>query len=63
MTDKICERCKKIAETNAVALCEKILSFEKTYCLDCLAKELDCSRECVDGIIRSYKEKGCPAFA
>ena len=60
--EKICLACGKQAERESVALCGKILTFKEIYCLDCLAKELKVSRECVDEMIRGYRERGCPAF-
>lgn len=60
--DKVCQICGKQAERDAVALCGKILTFKEIYCLECLAKELKVTRECVESMIRSYREKGCPAF-
>lgn len=60
--DKICQDCGKPAESDAVALCKKILTFKELYCLDCLAKELNVSQECIQGMIRHYREMGCPTF-
>lgn len=60
--ESICQICGKEAERESVALCGKILTFKETYCKDCLAKELKVSRECIDNMIRSYKDRGCPAF-
>ena len=60
--DEICQDCGKTLESDAIALCKKILSFRETYCLDCLAKELKVSPECIQGMIRYYREIGCPAF-
>ena len=62
MTDKICACCGKEPDSDAIALCDKILYFKEVYCLDCLSKVLSCSRECIENIIWSYKERGCPAF-
>ena len=60
--ERICQVCGKEAEREAVALCEKILTFKERYCKECLAKELKVSIECIDDIIRGYRERGCPAF-
>lgn len=60
--ERICQICGKEAERDAVALCEKILTFKEIYCKDCLSKELKVSMECIDNMIQSYKERGCPAF-
>ncbi len=62
MIEKVCQNCGKEMERDAVALCKKILTFEENFCLDCLAKELKVSRECVDGMIESYRYRGCPEF-
>ena len=60
--EKNCISCGKEAERDVIALCRKILSFKEIYCLDCLMKELKVSKECIEGMIRSYRERGCPAF-
>ncbi len=62
MTEEYCQICGTELTRDAEALCKKILSFKEKYCLDCLAEELKVSRDCVDGMIRSYKYRGCPEF-
>ena len=62
MTENICKECKNPAEKDAIALCGKILTAKEVYCLDCLAKKLNISRECLNSIIQDYRDRGCPAF-
>ena len=61
---RLCIDCDKQINKDEVALSQKMLGRKiiEFYCVDCLAKSLDCEREDLFVKIMEFKEQGCTLF-
>jgi biotin operon repressor len=62
--EKTCLDCGKKLNKNETALSQKMLgqNIDKFYCIDFLAKYLDCERDDLEIKIQEFKEQGCTSF-
>lgn len=60
----MCEVCDSILTKEEIALNKKLISknTKQFMCLDCLAKFLDTSVDCLKEKIEEFKEEGCTLF-
>lgn len=61
---KICVDCGISLKKDEVALSKKMLgrTITKFFCIDCLAKTLDCDLDDLIVKIQEFKEQGCTLF-
>lgn len=61
---KICESCEAQLSKEEIALNKKLISknTKQFMCIECLAKFLDTSVECLQEKISAFKEEGCTLF-
>ncbi len=59
-----CCECGKTVVKDEIALCKKLLGtdIEDYYCIDCLAKYLECTKDDLVIKIQEFKEQGCTLF-
>jgi len=59
-----CCECSKALRKDEVALTKKLIGTdsEEFYCIDCLAKYLECSTDDLRIKIQEFKEQGCALF-
>ncbi|MEN6325738.1 MAG: hypothetical protein ABFD18_05990 [Syntrophomonas sp.] len=59
-----CCECSKIIIKDEIALSKKIIGrdTEEFYCIDCLAKYIECSVSDLNVKIQEFKEQGCALF-
>ena len=61
---RTCCECDRKLVKDEVALSQKLLGTEidEFYCIDCLSKYLECSKEDLEIKIQEFKEQGCTLF-
>lgn len=61
---KTCVECRSSLKKDEVALSKKMLGLTITefYCIDCLARNLDCDSDDLIIKIQEFKEQGCTLF-
>ena len=59
-----CCECDRTLVKDEIALCKKLLGtdIEEYYCIDCLAKYLECTKTDLEIKIQEFKEQGCTLF-
>lgn len=59
-----CHLCGALLEKDHIALNKKLIDrqLEKFFCLDCLAKYLECTKDELILKIKEFKERGCKLF-
>jgi hypothetical protein len=60
----LCCECKSVLVKDYIALSKKILgrNISRFYCIDCLAKFLECEVSDLEIKIMEFKEQGCALF-
>lgn len=64
MKQNTCTDCGVTLKKDEVAVSQKMLgrTITEFYCIDCLAKSLDCDPDVLVVKIQEFKEQGCTLF-